>query len=154
MRCALDTNILVYAEGVNGPDRQAAALGLLDRLVAADLVLAVQTLGELFSVLRRKGGCSGGEAAARLEPWRGAYRTAPTSTALFDAAVRHASSSDLQIWDCIILEAAASAGCALLLSEDMQDGFVYRGVTVADPFRERPHPLLASLLDTLPGAPE
>jgi hypothetical protein len=37
----------------------------------------------------------------------------------------------------------------LLLSEDMQDGFVYRGVTVANPFAERIHPLLASLMDSL-----
>jgi hypothetical protein len=29
----------------------------------------------------------------------------------------------------------------------MQDGFVYRGVTVANPFAETLHPLLASLLE-------
>lgn len=153
MRCALDTNILVYAEGINGPERQTAAANLLDRLASVDLVLAVQTLGELFSVFRRKGGCSGPEAAQRLEPWRTAYRVVPTTIPLFDQAVRNAASSDLQIWDCIILEAAADAGCGLLLSEDLQDGFVYRGVTVANPFAERLHPLLASLLDTLPQDP-
>ncbi|MDP1912789.1 PIN domain-containing protein [Brevundimonas sp.] len=153
MRCALDTNILVYAEGVNGPDRQTAAANLLERLACADLILATQTLGELFSVLRRKGGYSGAEAVDLLGPWRTGYRVVPTSTALFDRAVRNAASSELQIWDCIILEAAADAGCSLLLSEDMQDGFVYRGVTVANPFAERLHPLLASLLDTLSQDP-
>ena len=153
MRCALDTNVLVYAEGINGPDRQIAAANLLERLASADLVLAAQTLGELFSVLRRKGGCRGPEIADRLEPWRTGYRVVPTSMALFDRAVRNAAARDLQIWDCIILEAAAEAGCGLLLSEDMQDGFVYRGVTIANPFAERLHPLLASLLDSLPQDP-
>lgn len=153
MRCALDTNILVYAEGINGPDRQTEAANLLDRLASADLVLAAQTLGELFSVLRRKGGYDGPEVADRLEPWRSGYRVVPTSIALFDRAVQNAAASDLQIWDCIILEAAAEAGCGLLLSEDMQDGFVYRGVTVANPFAERLHPLLASMLDTLSQDP-
>lgn len=153
MRCALDTNILVYAEGINGPERQAAATDLLDRLATVDVVLALQTLGELFAVLRRKGGCNAAEAAEGIKPWRDGYRLVPTSGSLFDGALRHAGESGLQIWDCIILEAAAEAGCALLLSEDMQDGFVYRGVTVANPFAERLHPLLASLLDTLPESP-
>ncbi len=38
----------------------------------------------------------------------------------------------------------------MLLSEDMQDGFVYRGVTVANPFAAALHPLLASVLETRP----
>jgi len=39
------------------------------------------------------------------------------------------------------------------LSEDMSEGFVYRGVMIADPFAERLHPLLASHVEDLPGAP-
>lgn len=34
----------------------------------------------------------------------------------------------------------------MLLSEDMQHGFVHRGVTVIDPFAEPAHPLLADAL--------
>ena len=33
--------------------------------------------------------------------------------------------------------AAASAGCDLLLSEDMHDGMVWRGTTVRNPFAAR-----------------
>lgn len=36
--------------------------------------------------------------------------------------------------------------CRVLLSEDMQDGFTWRGVTVVNPYRIPSHPLLASLL--------
>ena len=42
---------------------------------------------------------------------------------------------------------AADAGCRLLLSEDLQDGFTWRGVTVVDPFADKPHPLLAAYRD-------
>lgn len=42
--------------------------------------------------------------------------------------------------------AAAAAGCTLLLSEDMQGGFVTRGLTIVDPLREDTHPKLAALL--------
>jgi len=51
MNVALDTNILAYAEGVNGTDHKDAALGLLDRLPPDTTLLPVQTLGELFNVL-------------------------------------------------------------------------------------------------------
>jgi predicted nucleic acid-binding protein len=57
-----------------------------------------------------------------------------------------AHSHRCSMWDAIILAAAAEAGCRLLLSEDMQDGFTWNGVTIADPFSETPHPLLAAML--------
>ena len=41
---------------------------------------------------------------------------------------------------------AAENHCRQLLSEDFSPGFTWRGVTVADPFREPPHLLLAQLL--------
>ncbi|KAA2237899.1 PIN domain-containing protein [Salinarimonas soli] len=64
----------------------------------------------------------------------------------FDDAMHLAGSHGLQIWDAVILATAAGAGCALLLSEDMQDGFVWRGVTIANPFAATVHPLLADRL--------
>jgi hypothetical protein len=41
----------------------------------------------------------------------------------------------------------------LALSEDMQDGFSWRGVTVVNPFASKRHPLLDGLLDEA-GGPE
>jgi predicted nucleic acid-binding protein len=37
----------------------------------------------------------------------------------------------------LILSAAADAGCWLLLSEDLQAGFTWRGVRVVDPFAKK-----------------
>ena len=60
-----------------------------------------------------------------------------------DLAADHGVST----WDAVILAVSADAGCRLLLSEDMHDGFTWRGVTVTNPFAERCHPLLLSVLD-------
>jgi predicted nucleic acid-binding protein len=46
-----------------------------------------------------------------------------------------------------MLASASEAGCRLLLSEDFQEGFFWNGVTVTNPFAERPHLLLAALLN-------
>jgi len=59
-----------------------------------------------------------------------------------DLAAEHG----LSIWDSVILAASAEAGCRLLLSEDLQDGFTWRGVTVTNPFSANVHPLLKAAL--------
>ena len=52
----------------------------------------------------------------------------------------------LSAWDAVILSAAADAGCRLLLSQDLQDGFTWSGVTVVNPFATTRHPLLDAVL--------
>ena len=39
--------------------------------------------------------------------------------------------------DAVILSAAAESGCRLLLSQDLQEGFTWNGVTVTNPFAPR-----------------
>jgi predicted nucleic acid-binding protein len=41
----------------------------------------------------------------------------------------------LSWWDSLIVAAAHRQGCGTLLTEDLQHGAVYAGVTVLDPFR-------------------
>jgi predicted nucleic acid-binding protein len=48
--------------------------------------------------------------------------------------------------DAIILAAAVEARCDLLLSEDLQDGFAWRGVVVTNPFRAAPDGRIVELL--------
>jgi predicted nucleic acid-binding protein len=145
VRVALDTNVLAYAEGVNGLAMKKAALELVDKLPQNLVVLPVQTLGELFQVLVRKAGRSPAEAKLAVLGWRSAYALVETSPdvllAALDLTVRRFS-----IWDAVILCAAAEADCHLLLSEDMQDGFVWRGVTIVNPFAKSKHPQLEALL--------
>lgn len=62
------------------------------------------------------------------------------------AATDLALDHGLAIWDAVIFAAAAEVGCRLLLSEDLQDGFTWRGVSVVNPFAERRHPLLDAAL--------
>ncbi|PYV49959.1 MAG: VapC toxin family PIN domain ribonuclease, partial [Acidobacteria bacterium] len=66
MRLALDTNVLAYAEGVNGAAMQGPALDVISRLPARESFLPVQVLGELFNLLIRKGGRSGRKAQSAL----------------------------------------------------------------------------------------
>jgi len=60
-----------------------------------------------------------------------------------------ASDHGLTIWDSVVLSASVEAECRLLLSEDLQEGFTWHGVTLTNPFTLRLHPLLAALLTAL-----
>jgi len=53
-----------------------------------------------------------------------------------------------------MISVASETGCRLLLSEDLQDGFTWRGVTIANPFAAQQHPLLGSLLNGTDPAEE
>ena len=68
-----------------------------------------------------------------------------TSAAVMINAMDLATDHGLTIWDSVVLAASADAECRLLLSEDLQEGFTWRGVTVTNPFAPAIHPLLAAL---------
>ena len=150
MRVALDTNILAYAEGVNGAAMKRTALELVEKLPEGAVLLPVQTLGELFNLLVRKAGRAPAKARKAMLSWRDTFPLIETSIEVMLAAADLATDHQLSIWDAVILSAAAEAGCRLLLSEDLQDGFTWRGVTVTNPFSTPRHELLAAILAANP----
>jgi predicted nucleic acid-binding protein len=146
MRIALDTNVLVYAEGANGAIMRDRALKLIQRLPPETIVLPAQALGELFNVLVRKARRRPVRAREAVLSWRDAYEVVDTTAAVIVNATDLASDHGLTIWDSVVLAASAEAGCRLLLSEDFQEGFTWRGVTVTNPFAAMLHPMLMALL--------
>jgi predicted nucleic acid-binding protein len=146
MRVALDTNILASAEGVNGAAMKRSALALVEKLPEGATLLPVQTLGELFHLLVRKAGRPPAKARTAILSWKDAFPVIETSAEVLLGAADLATDHRLKIWDAVVLSAAAEAGCRLLLSEDLQEGFTWRGVTVTNPFSTPKHELLAALL--------
>jgi predicted nucleic acid-binding protein len=131
---ALDTNVLVYAEGHGDHRRCARARELIAALDPADVLLPVQVLGELYNVLTRKAGREPTQARAAVLSWVDAYACADTHLAAMLSAQDLAVDHGLSTWDAVVLAVAAAASCRLLLSEDLQDGFTWGGVTVLNPF--------------------
>ena len=125
----------------------------MQALAKSATLVPVQALGELYNVLVRKSGWSGDQARAAILTWRDAFSLAPTTDAAIVAAADLASDHRLGIWDSLMVAVAAEGDCRLLLSEDMQDGFSWRGVTIVNPFAPQRHPLLDALLDEA-GGPE
>ena len=149
-RLALDTNILVYGEGVERAAKDVVKCAAAARMITAledDLiVVARQTLAEFYRVLVRKDGQTPAEAAIRVRRWARRSHIVDTDAAVFEAALDLAIDHGVPIFDAVILAAAVEARCDLLLSEDFHDGFAWRGVVVTNPFGPAPDPRLARLL--------
>jgi predicted nucleic acid-binding protein len=117
---ALDTNVLVYAEDINGGSRREVAL---------------------------EAGRTRSEARDAVLIWRDAYAVASTEPEVLIGAMDLAVNHQMAIWDAVILSTASGSDCRLLLSEDLQDGFTWGGVTVVNPFADERHPLLEAVLN-------
>lgn len=150
MKYAFDTNVLVYAEGVDDAVRQARAYDLATRIAADAGVIPTQVLGELFHVLVRKAGRSKAQARDALLAWRSSFSVIGTVPGTLFLAADLAADHDLRIWDAIVIATAASAGCSVLFSEDLQDGFSWGGLTIVNPFAAELSPIVASILGSVP----
>ena len=141
MRVALDTNILAYAEGLGDERRCAFAVQCLEKLTAPDVLIPAQALGELSRVLTGKARRTAFQAREAILAWSDAFEVADSSWFAFQAALDLTVDHQLPMWDALILGVAAEHRCRWLLSEDFQQGFTWRGVTVMNPFTQ-PHDLM------------
>lgn len=148
MDIAFDTNVLVYSAAMGDDRRRDRANGLLSGSMAHRRVVPLQVLGEFYRVSVKKFRRPAADVVKDIESYQNAFSIAPTTEEAFGQALSLSQQHHLDIWDAVILAVAAEAGCGLLLTEDLQDGFIWRGLTVADPFAARPHPLLASIVDS------
>lgn len=150
-RVAFDSNILVYlADGKHTPEdavKVARVRQLYRQLfTVVDFVAPVQSTAEAFKILIQKSGFSDETIDAIFGDWQDSFETLPTEWTTLRDGISLARLHRLQHWDALIICAAAEGRCSILLSEDMQHGFVWRGLTIVNPFADPPHPLLASLL--------
>ncbi len=134
MLAALDSNILIYAEGLNEDVRRDVAQAHLAALGPKRVVVPLQAIGEMAVAQIRVAKRSAAFAASRARDWRDRNMTQETTNHVFDGARLIMERHKFQVWDSIILSAADVAGASVLLSENMQNGFRWQRVTIVNPF--------------------
>ena len=132
----VDTNVLVYRHDSSDPAKQARADDWYAYLWRSRTGrLSVQVLQELYSVLTRKLR-PGMEAsrARRIVRTLGAWVPLSIDLSTIERAWRLEQSNSLSWWDALIVAAAQTSECAILLTEDLQDGQTFGQVRVVNPF--------------------
>ena len=133
-RFSLDANVLVYAADLAAGERHERALDILDRAVRRDCVLTLQALAEFFHVTTRKSMAARAEAAAQLRDWTTEFPTISADSGALWTALEFTAHGRFGWWDALLLATAERHGCNFVLSENMQDGARFGGVTILDPF--------------------
>lgn len=132
----VDTNVFLYARDAGEPAKQPRAMAWLERLWREQLGrTSVQVLSEYYVNVTRK--CDPG--LGQNDAWEDvtalfAWRPQPIDEVLIQRGREIEHRYRLSWWDSLVVSAAQLQGCAVLLTEDLQDGGVYGAVTVRSPF--------------------
>jgi predicted nucleic acid-binding protein len=132
----VDTNVLVYARDPRDPAKHARAEDWIRMLWNEQRGrTSVQVLNEYYDVVTRKFL----KPVRRDDAWDDVQRFfAWTPQSINSEVLINARTIEerhrLSWWDCLVVAAAQVQGCVLLLTEDMQDGADYGGVSVRSPF--------------------
>ena len=132
----LDTNVVVYAFDDGEPVKQERA-----RAVIAGggdyptLVVSTQVLAEFYvTVTRKLDRPLSAELAVQAVSAMAALPVVGADKESVLAGIALADRHQLSLWDALIVQAAATAGCETLLTEDLADGAVLAGVRIQNPF--------------------
>jgi predicted nucleic acid-binding protein len=132
----VDTNVLVYVRDAADRDKQSRATAWHEYLWSERLGrTSLQVLSEFYVNLKRRAGPS----LSAQDAWAVATRYLawgphPVDETLIHRAREIEQRWRLSWWDSMVVAAAQLQDCALLLTEDLQDGAVFGAVTVRSPF--------------------
>ncbi|MBI1964724.1 MAG: PIN domain-containing protein [Betaproteobacteria bacterium] len=132
--CFVDANVIVYARDSRDATKQQRAAAWLEYLWREQLGrTSIQVLSESYVTLKRLGAAATEELWDRVARYF-AWAPHPVDEALLRRAREIEQRWRLSWWDSMVVAAAQLQDCALLLTEDLQDGAVFGGVTVCSPF--------------------
>jgi predicted nucleic acid-binding protein len=136
----LDTNMLVYSCDRSAGEKRDKAIALIERLLDEDSVrTSTQVLMEFFTVVTRKiPNPLTPDAAMELIEDFSAWQCFSPVPADVIKAIRISVKHRIGFWDALIVHAAKNLGASVIWSEDLQDGAVFEGVEIRNPFTAKP----------------
>ena len=132
----VDSNVFIYAVDKAVSAKQKKARGIVADVFADGSAYRVssQVLAEFSSVAVRKLGISAPILLALLAEM-GKIAHVAIDNALVSRAVEIQGIYGIQYYDAQIVAAAERLGCDSILTEDLNDGQMYCGITALNPFK-------------------
>ena len=128
-RVFLDTNVVVYLLAEDPAKAERA-----ESLLAARPCISTQVVNEFINVCTKKLGFSRAAAHENARALMAQCDIAPLTAATVEHAMRLGERHGISHWDALIVAAARLAGCAVLMTDDMQDGLQLDGLRLKNPF--------------------
>lgn len=132
----LDSNVFLYLfDDVDARKRATAERLVTDALAQGSAIVSFQVVQETLNVLTRKLGATPSDARKLLDTVLAPLWRVGPSPELYARALEVRERYGFSFYDALIVAAAQGAGCARLLTEDLQHGQRLGDLTVVDPFR-------------------
>ena len=133
----LDTNIIVYAYDKHEPQKMEIARQILRQgMLEQNVILSPQVLGEFFVVVtKRIKEPLASAAALEIIETLDILSSIDIDHLLVVQAITYHLQYRISYWDALIVAAAKRSRCNTLLTEDLKDGEIYKGVKVHNPFK-------------------
>lgn len=131
-----DTNVLVYAATRQDMAKKNVARALIGHALEVnhDGVITVQIMTEFINVMQTRFKA----AAKEIDEWVSQFYPLLATEVTMDV-VRNAmhvkEEYGIQYYDALVVSAAEKLGCHEIVSEDLNDGQIYRGMKVINPFK-------------------
>jgi predicted nucleic acid-binding protein len=133
-RSFIDTNIIIYTDDADFPEKQKIATALLEKgWNSGRLVLSTQVLQEYFSAATRKLGIPA-EIAQRKIELLGCLDICSIVHEDIIRAIELHRLYKFSFWDSLIIRMAQKSACTILYSEDMQHDQKIGDVRIVNPF--------------------
>jgi predicted nucleic acid-binding protein len=128
-----DTNVVLYLFSADATKSDRA-----EELLASGGKISVQVLNETAAVARRKLGMSWREVREVVTQLRAVCPVTPLTVETHERGLQVAERFGLSVYDGMIVASALLSGCAILYTEDMQDGQVIdEQLAIRNPFAPR-----------------
>jgi predicted nucleic acid-binding protein len=133
-RSFLDTNVLIYTDDQDAPEKQRLALELFAECRRRRSgVVSTQVLQEYFVTATRKLGVAADVARRKTEIFGRLHLVTLGMEEILGAIDLHRLHG-IAFWDALVVRAALASGCVRLFSEDFQSGRRFDGLEVVNPF--------------------
>ena len=134
----MDTNIFIYSIDSTlelGRKREIARELVKEHIENESGVISIQVLQEFYQVATLKiQRPVPAEDAVRFMQFMSSMDVVVADFDMVIAAVHLHRKYNVSFWDALILQAAKSANCSFVFSEDLQNEFQFDGLVVKNPF--------------------
>jgi len=130
----LDSNILIYLYSEDEPEKQDIVNNIFDRF---ECVVSTQTLNEFCNVCIKKLKKSVSEIIGSLNEIKGSSRLEFVDDSVIEQALLLREKYFYSYFDSLMLSSALKYNCAIIFSEDMQNGqMIENALKIINPFAD------------------
>ena len=135
-RVFFDSNIFVYSVDGKNPEKMKIAQNLISNASSeGTAIISTQNLQEFYNATTKKLNRDKNDAKLDVEDFSEMFPVVQINVPLITKAVDLQIRYQLSFYDALIVATASKENCVICYSEDLNNGQIYDGVKIVNPFQ-------------------